>query len=65
MNVQVTRVIDNVFDAYIGCENITDFMQHDDIVDAANPYAKDFDASMIWGPLMGRNVYVGIRYKIM
>lgn len=65
MNVQVTRMISKVFDAYIGCENITDFMQHDDIVDAANPYAKDFDASMIWGPLMGRNVYMGIRYKIM
>ncbi len=65
MNAQITRVINNLFDAYIGCENITGFMQHDDIVDAANPYARDFDASLIWGPLMGRNVYVGIRYKIM
>ena len=25
---------------------------------------ENFDASLIWGPVMGRNIYAGIRYKI-
>ncbi len=64
MNVQITRVISDVFEVYVGGENLTNYMQHDAITDATNPYAKDFDASMIWGPMMGRNVYAGFRYKI-
>ena len=64
MNVQITRVISDVFEVYVGGENLTDYMQHDAITDTANPYTKDFDASMIWGPMMGRNVYAGFRYKI-
>ena len=64
MNAQITRVFSEVFEVYAGAENLTDYMQHDAIVDAANPYAKDFDASMIWGPMMGRNVYAGLRFRI-
>ena len=64
MNAQVTKVFSDVFEVYLGGENLTNYMQHDAIVDAANPFAKDFDASMIWGPMMGRNIYIGIRYKV-
>ncbi len=65
MNAQVTKVFSNVFDVYLGCENITDYMQHDAIIGVNDPYARNFDASMIWGPMMGRNVYIGMRYKIL
>ena len=64
MNTQITKVFSDIFEAYIGGENLTNYMQHDAIVNAANPYAQNFDASMIWGPMMGRNIYIGIRYKI-
>jgi len=64
VNCQVTKVLSDMFELYLGGENLTDFMQHDAIVDPSNPYAHDFDASMIWGPMMGRNVYIGARYKI-
>jgi hypothetical protein len=29
-----------------------------------DPFGNYFDASMIWGPIMGRMYYAGLRYKI-
>jgi hypothetical protein len=34
------------------------------IVEAANPFGSDFDATRIWGPVMGINVYLGVRYEL-
>ena len=34
------------------------------IIAASNPNGSNFDASLIWGPIMGRNIYFGLRYKI-
>ena len=31
---------------------------------ASNPFALGFDATMVWGPVAGRMVYTGLRYKI-
>ena len=64
MNMQITKVFSDVFEVYCGGENLTNYMQHDAIIDYAHPYAPDFDASMIWGPMMGRSIYAGFRYKI-
>ena len=49
---------------YLGGENLLNFKQNDPIVDAENPFGSNFDASMVWGPVAGRVVYAGIRYKI-
>ena len=49
---------------YIGGENLTNYTQPDPIIGAENPLGPDFDASLIWGPVMGINIYAGIRYKI-
>jgi outer membrane receptor protein involved in Fe transport len=49
---------------YIGVENVLNWMQPSPIVAVDQPYSSYFDASMIWGPVMGRVVYVGLRYKI-
>ncbi|HOZ83503.1 MAG TPA: TonB-dependent receptor, partial [Bacteroidia bacterium] len=51
-------------DFYLGCENITDYRQKHAIIAADEPFGQNFDASMIWGPLMGRTFYVGFRYTI-
>ena len=51
-------------DIYAGCENIFNYKQKNPIIDAGNPFGTDFDASRIWGPLMGRKFYVGMRLRI-
>ncbi len=49
---------------YLGGENILNFKQSNPIVDPENPFGENFDASMTWGPIAGRVIYSGIRYKI-
>ncbi|MCK5367919.1 MAG: TonB-dependent receptor, partial [Cyclobacteriaceae bacterium] len=49
---------------YFGGENLLNFKQSDPIVDPENPFGNNFDASMVWGPVAGRVIYAGIRYKI-
>ena len=60
---QVTRRFKG-FDVYLGGENLTGYRQKDPIIGAANPYAQNFDASCVWGPLMGARFYAGIRLTI-
>jgi outer membrane receptor for ferrienterochelin and colicins len=62
-NGQVTRAFKKL-EIYSGLENILNYKQDNPIIAANNPNGSDFDASMIWGPIMGRNLYFGIRYKI-
>ena len=52
------------FDIYAGGENLTGFTQKNPIIGADNPYAAGFDASCIWGPLMGVRLYAGVRMTI-
>ena len=60
---QVTRKL-KALDIYAGVENITNFRQHDAILGADNPFGSGFDASVVWGPLMGRKFYLGLRYTL-
>ena len=60
---QVTKKY-KYLEVYLGCENIGDYTQKQAIIDANNPFGTKFDASVVYAPLMGRKVYLGIRYKI-
>ncbi len=51
-------------DMYVGAENMTDFVQTDPIINPQSPFDEGFDGSMIWGPLLGRKFYMGLRYAI-
>ncbi|MCK5782644.1 MAG: TonB-dependent receptor, partial [Flavobacteriales bacterium] len=64
-NMQVSKgwEIPNL-EIYLGVENLFDYKQDKPIISAENPQSKYFDASMIWGPVFGRNIYAGLRYKI-
>lgn len=62
-NAQITRAFKK-WEAYIGVENLFDFVQTKQLIDAENPFGNNFDASMIWGPVMGRVIYGGIRVTI-
>jgi outer membrane receptor for ferrienterochelin and colicins len=48
----------------VGAENLTDFIQQNAIIAADQPFSQYFDASMIWGPVIGRMFYGGFRFKI-
>ncbi len=63
MNCQVTRKI-GAFEVYAGSENLGNFIQDNAIVDAENPFSDFFDATMIYGPLNGRTIYLGVRFNI-
>jgi outer membrane receptor for ferrienterochelin and colicin len=52
------------FEVYAGCENIFDFRQKQPIISWQDPYSPFFDTSSVWGPTRGREVYVGVRFKI-
>lgn len=52
------------FDIYLGVENALDVKQPNPIVSADNPFGKYFDAGMVWGPIYGRMIYGGLRFKI-
>ena len=63
INAQITRGFYK-WELYVGGENLNNFTQKDPILAANDPFGKNFDASMVWGPVIGRMVYVGMRYKI-
>jgi outer membrane cobalamin receptor len=63
INAQITHIYKK-FDFYIGGENLTNSVQKNPIIDAANPFGSKFDATNIFMPITGINIYVGIRYAI-
>ena len=62
-NFQITKVL-RTWEIYIGGENLNNFMQHDPILNASEPFAQEFDGSSVWGPVTGRKIYGGVRIKI-
>lgn len=53
------------FEFYAGVENIFDYKQANPIVSADNPFGQYFDTSFIWGPVKGREIYAGFRFKLL
>jgi outer membrane receptor protein involved in Fe transport len=66
MNAQINKTIGkkHPMEIYLGGENLTSYHQKNVIVAGDQPFGAYFDASMVWGPLTGRMIYVGWRYKI-
>jgi outer membrane receptor protein involved in Fe transport len=62
-NAQFTRNFYK-WSIYLGSENLTNYKQHHPVLSASNPFDPAFDASVIWGPLMGTKIYAGLRYTI-
>lgn len=60
---QVTRRFKG-WDVYVGAENLTNFRQKNPIIGASDPGQPMFDASCIWGPLMGIKAHVGFRFTL-
>ncbi|HMB62574.1 MAG TPA: TonB-dependent receptor, partial [Eudoraea sp.] len=64
MNAQVTKVFSNTFEVYVGGENLTNFTQTDPVLGSQDPFGSIFDTSIVYGPIMGRMYYAGLRYKM-
>ncbi len=63
-NAQVTRTFKS-WEVYVGGENLSDFRQNTPVINADAPFEPGFDATNVWGPVMGRKIYLGFRYSIV
>jgi outer membrane receptor for ferrienterochelin and colicins len=62
-NIQFTYIFKKV-EVYTGAENIFNFRQYQPINSWQNPFSNYFDISSVWGPTRGREIYVGVRWKM-
>ena len=60
---QITRKFRSL-DVYVGGENLGNYKQPLPIINSEHPFSQDFNATVIWGPLMGIKVYAGLRFTI-
>ena len=63
LNAQITYKLKRL-DLYLGGENLTNYTQENPIVEPENPFGPNFDATRAWGPIIGYNVYFGLRFSI-
>lgn len=63
MSGQITKQIGGIWDLYIGGENLTNYMQKNLIIAPSQPFSQYFDGSITWGPVNGRIIYAGVRFK--
>jgi len=63
LNFQVTKVLSNKFEIYLGGENIGNYKQANAIIGSTEPFGQYFDSSMIYGPVFGAMYYAGLRWK--
>jgi outer membrane receptor protein involved in Fe transport len=68
VNTQVTRQFSERFDVYLGVENLTNVRQDRPIlgqgVEDTALFDRHFDASLVYGPIFGRMMYGGLRWRI-
>ena len=62
-NAQVSRAFKR-WEVYLGGENLLNYRQPNPVVGAEQPFGPNFDASMVWGPITGRVIYAGLRFKM-
>lgn len=65
MNAQISKSWQQKFDLYVGVENLLNYKQKDPILSSDQPFSQYFDSSIIWAPVTGRNIYFGLRFKIL
>ena len=49
---------------YLGGENLLNVIQKDAIIGADDPFGSYFDATQIWAPINGINIYAGLHFDI-
>ena len=52
------------FEIYLGGENLNNESQARPILSADQPFSSNFDSSLVYAPVFGRMMYVGLRYNL-
>lgn len=63
MNAQITKYF-RYWSIYVGSENLTNFKQKNPVAGADDPFGPGFDATNVWGPTVGRKIYIGLRFNL-
>jgi hypothetical protein len=64
INVHIAKTFRNVFELYIGVDNLANYRQENPIQNVENPFDQNFDAGLVWGPIFGRMIYGGFRLRL-
>lgn len=64
INSQLTRVVNEKLDLYLGGENMGNSVQKKPIISAQDPFGLYFDSTILYAPVLGETYYVGFRYKL-
>jgi outer membrane receptor protein involved in Fe transport len=64
LNAQASKKWRDRFEIYLGVENLLNYRQQNPILANEDPFGPYFDSSLIWGPIFGSNIYMGLRYRI-
>ena len=52
------------FSVYLGGENLLNVIQDNAIISADEPFGAYFDATQLWAPISGINIYAGLHFSI-
>jgi outer membrane receptor for ferrienterochelin and colicins len=63
MNAQVTKYF-RYWNIYLGSENLANFKQKNPVEGADDPFGPHFSATNVWGPTIGRKIYLGVRFSL-
>ncbi len=64
VNAQVTKKFKGGWEVYLGGENLLNYRQDNPIVNAGNPFQEQFDAGLVYAPVLGRMIYAGFRFTV-
>ena len=64
INAQVSKTFKKQFEVYMGVENILNYTQENPIQEADKPFSQNFDAGLVYGPIFGRMIYGGFRWRL-
>lgn len=63
LSAQITHTFKK-FEFYLGGENLLNYRQSNPIIENENPFGSYFDATRIWAPVFGVNIYAGVRFTL-
>lgn len=63
LNSQITYNLKRI-SFYVGGENLLNVIQNNAIISADDPFGSYFDATQVWAPIQGFNIYAGLHFNI-
>lgn len=64
VNLYSSKTFKKQFEVFLGVENLLNYRQENPIEGAERPFDEEFDAGLVWGPIFGRMMYGGFRWRI-